>query len=826
MALARAKFAAIAIEGVGDEGDVSGGVQSDGWLITTSSASRHADVIEAATDWAVKPWLLLDSLQVQGVKTEIFQAGIYWPTFSGAMQAVDEAAERFVWTQFRAQTTLEERITASDTTIKLDRADLAGHIIYIGDETIRLGSATGTSGGVTTYDVATGGRGYYTSEARGHEAEATVFTRTPYFDARRARLYTGELIGSTVDLEQRGQGLLVGNVIQDRGRLMFNTREAGARLKEVKGGKKDRRISDDGWLEYKNLNRGNENGAIGGSTYLYDNRIVKPEADDTGVFFDACVQVGEYAFRADLEFDTSTPNGFFEVSVSGTPLFGKTAQKEDFEGEDIEGSTGKRLDDPAFEIFGVDRFKNVSPLHRIAEALGEVFRWHKLTYYAAFHLSTRQTSADPSSFDVLQPGWSLNASWMFVDSIVDDIKTLVRQTSDLVVDRIAIGADNEAVDLRAFCIRELLHPHFCESIGPDGKLTIERVRTPTISDHDGALGRPVKPLHSETLTLDPARDRVKSSIQATLGDTELTEGRSAFVETSANTQQRRNDYDNGRELTVDWSTVDPVRRAGTLNRGGSVEDRVSYVVDTLIDQLQLQSYPNQRLTFLAEDQKSLTADYRTMEFVNLGDLDLEPEWIVDNDGNRVSNFSEIEATGMVVGRQFHLTDQQRSTGYTLTVLFVGDGLTRWRSPSGKIQGVEPDGFSTILTLEGDDGSPSQFGATDDNGDPVPDVAFFTVGDEVNIHTPSGAYWSNWAILTVVAIDENAHTITVNGSWSPDPPVGHFVELAYPDTDGVGGGYTNNGLNGTFENIDRAYIALADDDDTIGDAGLDADQWGA
>lgn len=814
-------FAGIAIEGIGTEGDVSSvSTENDGWLITTSSAAPHISDIENDTSWKVKPWLNFEDLDVDGVEVEIFQAGTYWPAFRGTIEAKDEAAERLVWTQFRAQAVLEERITSSATSLKLDRSDLAEHIIYIGDETIELGSATGTTDGVTTYDVAQ--RGQYQSQQLAHEAEANVFTSAPYLDSRRIKFFTIEQhpndparsLDPGYTTTQRGLGQLVGNVVQNQGTLDWKTRGSGARLKEITGGKEDRRIDEsDHVLAYTSV------AGVVGPIPEYDTTIVKPEAGETSSGQDAAIQISDRVIPAELSVDTSsTPNerdGLSIIPGKSQPLWGENLTSDDLETDEVGAIPAAPIREGAFEVFAVHADRDVTPLHIIADALGDDFRYHPLTYYAAFHLSTRQTEADPSSFDVLRPDWALNAKWLFTSTIVADIKQLVRERPNQTVKRIALGKDNNAVQIRRFCVNVLLHGHgYYEATASGGSITVERVKTPTIQDHDDALGRPVKPLPSDTLVEDPARDRTKSAIQVTLGDTDFTEGRSLFVRGNLNTEQRWQDLDDNRQLEIDLSTADP--------------QDFEAVQDRLIDLLQMQSHPQNRLRFLAEDHTDKAASYDIGEFVNLGNIDLSPEWIVDNDGNRVQNFAEIEATGIIVGRTFHLTDQNRSKAYTLTVIFVGDQLTRWRAPSGKIQSVTTDGSGNhVLTLRADDGTPSHFGQIeDDTGNAQSDAGLFSVGDEVEVYAPDGQYWSSNAIKEVTAVDENNDQITVSGTWSSDPPTGHFIELAHIDSDGSGTGYVNNGLNGTFDNIDRAYVFLSDTDDTIGDAGLEADQYGA
>lgn len=832
-------FFAFAVEGLGDTSSTSPSTDSNGWLITGSGARAHIDTIEGRTSWTVKPWVVDESVDLSGSSLELFTSGVTWSTMSCQLQAVDEAAETFVATQFRAQATLENRLTASATTIDLSRSDLADTVIFVGNETIRLKSATGTTSGVTTYNCV---RGQYKSLARAHEAESPIFTDVPFFDARRVWVYrvyvepNSSTGASDPDIEivQSGLAQMVGNVTQDQGALSVDTRSVGMRLKEIRGGKGDRLLR--GELTVSDTSSGGL--ALGGNPTEGGSRILKPEVGDVpkgGAF-----QIDDYAWGADVNVDTSTtPNSadslspyFTPSSVAGgpegIPLWGEQPGFDDIEPGDFKpGGEGphileKTVGEEVYEIFAVDRDAGVNPLHAVGDALGEVFRYHRLSFFAAITQSTAQKSADASSFDVLTREWSLNCSWAFTDSFLTDIKELIRATPDATVDRIALGKNNEPVDLWDFCVNDLLTPIFTLNVTSEGLLDVDRVRPPTIEDHDEAVGRPVKPRPSSELREDPARDRTKYGAQVTVGKTELTDGRSVQIRNDKNLNQRWLDYEGSRELSISWSVASPSR---AVRLGTGDDDTGGTVAGYMKDNLQLQAFPNPRIHFLTDDNRDKSADYTLGEFVNLDDFDLEPEWIVDSQGNRINNFSDIDATGVVVRRKLFINDEERSTGYVLGVMFVGDGLTRWRAPSGKIQASTTvnSGSDTQLTLEADDGSKSHYGAQDLSGNAVSDASFFTVGDETEIRNPDFTEWTDNALRTVKSVDAANNTITVAGTYTSLPPAGRFVELARLDSNSSGTGYENTTI---LTNIDRAYIYLADVDDTIGDGQIEADKYGA
>lgn len=816
-------FAGIAFEGIGPEGDVSGQSHSGGWLICTSGVRDIIDTVESRSGWKPEPYLVISSLKGTSTLLEFFTGEVRWSGYSVRIQATDRMSERFLYEQRRAQTVLQERITPSAATLKLDDATLANTIIYIDDETIELGTATGTTGGVTTYNVTT--RGKYQSTEIAHEKEANVFTETPYWEGRRVKLITGEQVQvagqTTVDFTQRGTFTLQAPPTQDQGHLIFTLNEAGAGVSSVKGGRRDRTVR-------KGRLRVGIFGIVG--IPLYESKIRKGDAGapSDADHFDTALQIGDemvFPFRG--VYDTSgalTEHESLEARRPAKPILRKAYKRDDISDEDLAFPERPITEDHVYEVFAVDRFRDLTPLHTIADALGEEFRYHPLTYYAAIHLSTASKAADPSSFDVLTQDWSVGADWLFEPSIVDTIKKLVRAYPQT-IDREVVGTGGDDVSLREWAKRRFLKAYgWREGVTTDGWLTVHRIGSPDIEDYDSAQGNTIEPKQSEILRYETGHGSTADVVKVTFGNTDITDGRTLFLTAKDNTGTRPGEVGSEPDVEIDLGTVSPPAQQ---NQAGS--SRFAEFRRKTVDRLLLQHFAIPRLTVLAEDHVDESKDYGLGEVVTVGDLNVEPEWLVAQ-GERVSTLDDQERfTGFLIGRRFFLAeDPDKSLSYELTMLFVGNKITRWRAWSGVIQSVTTTGGNHVLTLGGEgtgDAGKSAFGAELDDGTVAADAEFATVGDEVEIYNPDGTYWANNTPLEITAVDTGTNTITLDGAWSTDPPPDRIVRPAFPDTDDSGTGYNNDGLDGQFANVSRVYVYLAESDDTAGDNEIEADEYG-
>lgn len=803
---------AIAIEGIGLEGSPS---SPEPYLFATDALAEYDTSSLSFTVW---PYLNLDGLGSISTSTDIFRAKTTWGAFDFGLEAFpDKVAELLFYEQKRADAVLQEDVAPSDFTLKLDDSGLADTVIYVGEETMALGSATGTSGGVTTYNIAT--RAAYQSEAQAHTQDANVFTSVPYWGSRRVWLYDLErdpTKSQGFEFHQRWIGRITGSFRQDLGRITVPTREVMSGLNNVKRGRASRSFERMGVAYYyRDLNQGPSNARPPGPVVAampydgsYTPKIRKPDTFNTVAF-----QVDDEIVLGSADVD-ATPEYEGTASFNNTPIFGKNYPTERFgEGKDAKSLEDRKIEpEDVYEVFVADRIYSGATSLTAGNTQDDLwgYRWHPLAYYGAFHLSEPGTPIAPDSFDVFQADWTLDLKHLFVDDIVDRLWKLMRETADQEIDRIILGENGQTVSLRQFSREALLRPYgWTEGITNDGLLTVEPLRDADVEFYDTALNNKIRPEPSDLLDLSNGRSQTVDAVEVILGSEFLEDRRSIIVQARDDSSTRAADQAASPDLAYDLSTIDP-------ERGGWARDQV-------VGKLLQQHFAMPRLRVRVPDHTFQSRDYGIGTEVALEDLDVEPRWLVDKNGDRVTTIGDdVQWAGYIVGRQYLPTER----AYELELLLSGSSIIRWRAPSGVIESVSGTGTASQSITLGGDSTDSAFGDEDtDNttvGNVLPDAQRFTEGDEVRVWKPDGTLW-NSEIREIASISSD--TVTLDGSFSSAPPAGHILELAYLQTSS-GSGYENDGLGSTFDFVDRAYFYLADQDDTLGTTNIAADEYGA
>jgi hypothetical protein len=352
----------------------------------------------------------------------------------------------------------------------------------------------------------------------------------------------------------------------------------------------------------------------------------------------------------------------------------------------------------------------------------------------------------------------------------------------------------------------------------NGQLTIHRIRTVDIEDYDTATSNQISPSSLEVFSYKTGRENTTDVIDCNLGGTGPAEGSRLLIKARDNASDRAGDLKSESSVSLNLETVAP--------------SRFQYAIGQLTARALLQHFAIPRVRFKVADHLDDGLNYGLGEVAQIDTLNVEPAWIIDKLGDRVSDLSTNDRffTGFLIGRKFMATGDGAAQSYELEMLMHGDTLTRWRAPSGVIQGSSEisGGTQTQIDLGGDGGADSAFGDTDSSGDAVKDASRFTDGDEVEIRDPDGSDWTNNTVLEVASVETGGsdNFIVVDGTYSSLPPSGNIVELAYLDSDSSGAGYENDGLNGELPAISRAYVYLADNSDTLGRDQLNADEYGA
>jgi len=800
---------AISIAGLG-EPDTDAGA-SNGYLICTGSAREYQAIL---SNWQVKPHLKHASLEGKSHDLTYFQSKTKYSAFEFGFRATDEQGADFFGDAEISTTEVTAYADTTTTTMELADPGLADTPVWINSECILLGSHTG--GG--TYTGCT--RGYYSSRQEPHRTGANVYDYIHEWAGRIVRLYTltydggptADSGGSPTDaftLTQRWWGKIHSGPEQDKGTLTLDTWGLFGGEDPIPLAREDRTISDHGQLTLKRADLGRS--IIDAGSTTYETSIYKPSS--ILPYDQVCAVVeGEVVQLRGTDGD---------YTISDGPLFGR-----DF--RDIQSDTRNGIitvDSPEdiYEVMAFDAdFENVLTTEgpglfpwrssRINSAYGtdfeDFFDRHPLTYYAILNLSTRTKDTNPAVFDILQRDWSTNNRPFYVDNITDRIKALIRATPEYQMNHFVLGWGNSSVDLRRKSREWFLRPWgFDEAPTKNGEVDLVQATTVDADTYDAALSNKIAPVQSDTLNQDSGRSSVIRGAKLTVGGLPM-EGetpRSAHVVDADNDANRAAYLRMGTDIEFDFSTVKP--------------ERLEWVKSIVVDKVAVQSLKIPTVQFELEDWQPNGLDYGIGKAAHLEDIDIEPAWLWDRDGERVSDFSDdVQWTGVFTGQ--HWLPQRMA--YAMTLYLIGRNVGRWRAPTGIIRDWRTSGGSHILTLQGNAAADSAYGLS------ATDVSYFTPGDDVAIWRPDGTYWSgNPATpLEVDSVDTGAQEITLSNTYWSDPPRFGRVELAGLDSDSSGAGYENQGLNGRFTNVVRAYMFLADTSDTLGDADLEGDQYAA
>lgn len=824
------------VEGIGEGGADASNAQRR-LLFASTAVLGHEPLIRKTASLNYEPWAVLEpgSIGAPSRSIEMFQAKNRWSSITFELRGQDRVAEKFLSRARRASFVLQSDISDTASTLSTDATggSLENKVVYLRAETIKLAAHNGSG----SYDIHT--RGAFGSTASRHETGTDIFTSVPYWANRQVTLSTFHHGGgpdlddssspaASVDEQFRWQGKIAEGASQVRGRIRLKTKDLLSIYSDVLAGAENR-SPDSIRVVLQEFKNGTQGVGFNQSTFdqdkIYQPKTVKADASghssisaDVNRF--GMVTAGRpYGFTGSgtlsdgytlIQAGALKPSG----AIAGTTgaAFGLSWPDDALEhGKNLPDWKGVYTEaDDVYEVMLFDRDEGdvaVTPLADVWAAEGEkVFGYHILALYAATHLSRPTKTATESEFDVLKPDWSLNLRDQYVSTIIGDIKELIRQTRWAVIDRAVLGWENDPVEIRKKVLSWFRAFGFYEGVTNEGELFVDRVRPIGVGDFDSALDNKIRiDVPSDALRENTGGIETTNIVSVKLGKTPVHDGQRELYHaqdpsvqsTAAGRTKKKSDF------SLDLSVVRPSRR--------------SEVKEKVIGRLLFQHFKIPRLTFQTEDFRDDSLNLGVGELVQLKDPPIEPAWVMDRSGERVSSTEGLGAfAGFVVRNQMN-TSNESALSYELEVLFASF-FGRWRAPSGIVRSVSTSGGDHVLTLEGEGGATSSF------GDTQTDVSRFTVGDEVEIWEQDGTRDGSIGdeIKTIKAIDTAAHTITLDGTFSADPDTGDVVELAQLDTDGSGAGYKNTGV---LSNVDRAYVWLADGDETIGDDNLDADEYG-
>lgn len=710
-------------EGVGLDTGKGGGL-----CVSWGRWSPHPD---SELEWVEALADLPDS-----VSTEVNPYTGDWSTsaFNVSFSASDRLARLFLSDQRRAQAALTVAIGAGTTSgISVGLTTLAGQVIWVDDEAILLGAHT--SGG-TYIDCV---RGFWGSTAVSHALGALVFTRIPHWQMRLVRLVEHDVETGTERVRWRG---LVRDINQERGIITVSCDEYLAALTRAEVNRSPRDLAQGAGLRWE---------VRPASVVLRGAAAVAAPSSVAQGAGDALLYVEVDGYVSSIE--QATLEG-------GAPLF----VDQWLYGRRPEATGGEAFDGSLWEVLVLP-----DALDGLVTAYPHA---HPLT--AALALLTSSGTSSNGDFDVLGVAWGLGLDVVDITSWAAEIE----RTPYLAIDHLVLGAGGASVNVLQVVQDVLLRPFgYFLAVTVEGLLSIARLGLPTLAAQ-AAAGSGASVYPDGPLVLERALGEQALEVAAQVGGTPGTGDGRAVLLREPSTYTRRSQLGDARRLSYDLQAISP-RRLSTVRRGGGA--LVSALASLL--SLGLDTVPRLRVR-VGDHTVTGTAAPDLGAWVTLSDLGpLQDAWLVDADGERVSDVTGPSWIGMVVGRSWDLSNHT----YTLTLLLLGyrtGAYVRERAPAAVVFSYNA-GTLTIVTED------SVFG-----GDPY-DATAFSVGDEVALYERDGRL-ASFDVRTVTSVSFNA--ITISSAFDTAPSAGRVLGLPL----------SNEYANATrYPATARPYAAIAD-----------------
>lgn len=578
-----------------------------------------------------------------------------------------------------ASETLTERsltapLDAAETTVELVDVTLNGRVVWIGDETILLGTWDGVSG----YAGST--RGLWGSEARPHRDGAYVYVRPPHWSMRRVEVWTWDVdTGAEVC---RWRGYLQGRPTRRDGTNIevsceeyFATwRDATIprRPSDLNAGR-GLRVRGERWVDGQMVDADGAGAVPSTLASLATDQLV-------------CAQLG----GALVTFGWSATRQQIEIGV----LRERLASQLELDPPE-EGRARVVLDEPVWELLVWER----------QSGLGPTFGLTYVTDYHPARIALALLRSDPV-LDRIAPGWGLGLTHLDWSAWEAEIA----RTPQLQIDHLILGWDGDTT--RVFELCEQLLRSYGYLIAPqlDGSIRLVRFRTLALGDYSAAVANRVT-LYEGVLQLTPPEDVGLTELRAVVGELPWRAGRPIVVQ-GRGSSERAALLSDARRWEIELGHVraqDAVRVATELAESASL---VHYGLPTL--------------TIRVADGVATGKDLDIGSLVALDPGTLRTSWFLDRNGLRIAVadwYTRVDLIGWITGRKQALEDLTVELELRLLAYYSGD-YTRERAPSAVLSG-EVDGREIYL-------EPDYF-----NGGDPDDAETFVVGDQVEIYTCDG-----------------------------------------------------------------------------------------
>ncbi len=649
----------------------------------------------------------------------------------------DTVAVAMQYQQTRTPLTMTTGLNAVQITLTLEdrtgsgaEVGLAGSVIWVGDEAIRLGTYSG--GG--TY--ANCDRGYYSTIAAPHpiaDGDPFVYTANPYLLGRRATIVLYDKASDTISerfyfLNQRPKTNESGTAL-NLNLLDFASLLLGA-----------------------SINQGHEPTMMQGVLQFLEGVSVTQKAltaeffGGRRIFKDQTVQINTWWEAADTINLASSENDRNFLIANG-PRAWPGAPEVEVE-EDREP-----FYDETHQQFVVRR----STIGLADEALSstqylgaDIYR-HAWAIFVGFLRSGFSDVVD--GFDAWRGDWGAGFPADFFD--IADITAKIAANPEMQVDQLVLGKGGEEYTIRDL-IDILLVPYFAVLASKqDGRLTIGAFRPLNIADFVAAISENVEPVPIK-LGWEVNANADFNAISVEIGELPWEKPRPLKLTSRDGFKrdtQRRSTQASRRARVLDYRT---------RSKGSPPGDIVSDVLSRI--QMGLDQVPE--ISFSVAPSEVTGIEYDLMKWVTIAAPALANPWFVFQ-GQRIRfDPTDPALAGLIVSRRENL-----ATGLvdlTLLLLNIGNAdFVRWRAPTAEVvsysSGVGSGPFE--ITCE-----PNTFSAFD------VDASYFSVGDKVDFFYPDFALAAiGPEELEVVLVTGNV--IEVSGGTTTIPAAGWLVRLS-------------------------------------------------
>lgn len=409
----------------------------------------------------------------------------------------------------------------------------------------------------------------------------------------------------------------------------------------------------------------------------------------------------------------------------------------------------KELDQQMDDFFG-DAF--LSPTYFCQ------YPYHPLTIALSMLVSTTGLTADPNTYDVLHPNWSIQ-----VKDIIDlsEWEDLMSRTSWMEIDQLVLGWDGEEFKPWDFITTKLL-PAYSLALVPtsDGKLKPIQVGLADVGSYAQA---PVIPPQPQKWDWELASGNATHNYLATVGTLPWSAGK--IVEVRGNSQIRDVSAYLNKDSTMkfDWPFLDK-------------SSSQIYGLTQLLDLLTWRYEGLPTITFNLDAKSNPTIGLGVL--VRLAKPDgLISFILIDKDGNRVDDWAAIPFVAQITS----IRQDVKNGNLECKAMLVNYGvekLAKWRAPGVRIKSRLGSGQYII------EGLFSDFERSES------DALTLTVGDEVVLSTKTlGVKSTTVLVVTSITPSGSDYLVTFSSDWSPVGTSGDWIVLAkssdYENTNVVG-----------------------------------------